>query len=84
MFNKRQDDLLVVFNKTWKANHNDDIKKAKEKEAEFNKKMFGDNNLKMNNDNSFQGKLNSLNNNINIATEGQRKNNINNIIKKWK
>lgn len=39
MFN-RQEDLTKVFDKTWKANHNDDVKKAVEKEKNFIDKLF--------------------------------------------
>lgn len=36
----RQEDLMTVFDRTWKANHNDDIKKAKEREKKFIDRMF--------------------------------------------
>ena len=38
--NSRQDDLTKAFDKTWKANHNDDVKKAREKEKKFIDKLF--------------------------------------------
>ena len=31
MFNNRQEDLSKVFDKTWKANHNDVAKKGRER-----------------------------------------------------
>lgn len=85
----RQDDLTVVFDKTWKANHNDDIKKAKEKEKKFMNKMFGNNRndsmLNTNNNiNTPDMKLNNMNNNINATVNGMRQNKVNNIMKKWK
>ena len=83
----RQDDLIVVFDKTWKANHNDDIKKAKEREQEFMKKMFGNNNeINTKQNSSFQkfnnNQVNNLQNNINGFKNIQRQNMINNITKK--
>lgn len=41
MKNKRMKDLTTVFNETWKANHNNGITNAKKKQAEFNRKMYG-------------------------------------------
>lgn len=38
--NNRQEDLTKVFDRTWKANHNDDVKKAREKEKIFIDKLF--------------------------------------------
>lgn len=86
MINGRQEDLSKVFDRTWNANHNDVAKRGKEKEKRFMDKMF--------NTNSMQGNVNSamtpgqraeaLHNNMNSAFNGQRQNNINNIVKKWK
>lgn len=39
----RQEDLTKVFDKRWKANHNDDVKKARDKEKDFMNKMFNTN-----------------------------------------
>lgn len=36
----RNEDLSKVFDRTWKANHNDDVKKAREKEKIFIDKLF--------------------------------------------
>ena len=36
----RNEDLSKVFDRTWKANHNDDVKKAREKEKKFIDKLF--------------------------------------------
>ena len=44
MLNNRQEDLSKVFDKRWKANHNDDVKLAREKEKKFMNEMFGTNN----------------------------------------
>jgi len=38
--NSRKEDLTKVFDRTWKANHNDDVKKAREKEKKFMDKLF--------------------------------------------
>ncbi len=39
IYNKLED-LTKVFDRTWKANHNDDVKEAREKEKKFIDKMF--------------------------------------------
>lgn len=36
----RNRDLLEIFDDTWKANHNEDVKNAKAKEKKFINKMF--------------------------------------------
>lgn len=36
----RNEDLSKVFDRTWKANHNDDVKRAREKEKKFIDKLF--------------------------------------------
>jgi len=86
MINGRQEDLSKVFDKTWNANHNDVAKRGREKERKFMDRMF--------NTNRVQGSVSrpltpgqraeNLHNNMNHAFEGQRQNNINNIVKKWK
>lgn len=86
MINGRQEDLTKVFDRTWKANHNDVAKRGREKEKKFMDKMF--------NTNRMQGSVNrnltpgqrtdNLHNRMNSAFEGHRQNNINNIVKKWK
>ena len=40
MINGRQEDLSKVFDKTWKANHNDVAKIGREKEKQFMKRSF--------------------------------------------
>lgn len=81
---KRLEDLTTVFDKRWKANHNDDVKVAREKEKQFMNKMYGNKNSINTNYNTPEAKLNNLNNNINAARSGQMQNNLNNIMKKWK
>lgn len=84
MINRRQEDLSVVFDKTWKANHNDVAKRGREREKSFMNKMFG---VKSNggNGNLTPGhRAETLHNNMNNAFMGQRQNNLNNIVKKWK
>lgn len=82
---ERNEDLTKVFDRTWKANHNNDVKEARSREKKFWNKMF---NVK---DNGNTGKIvtpnmqvNNLQRNINDAANFQKRNNINNIVKKWK
>ena len=84
MINKRVEDLSKVFDRTWKANHNDVAKRAKEQEKHFMDKMF--NTKKINNSGNITpgDRVNNLNNNMNSVFHGQRQNNLNNIVKKWK
>lgn len=85
MINNRQEDLMRVFDKTWKANHNDVAKRGREREKKFMEKMFGTN-RGTNGSNSMTpgNSAQNLHNNINNAFSGQRIAKINNIIKKWK
>lgn len=85
MINNRQEDLTKVFDRTWKANHNDVAKRGKEKEKKFINKMFGTN-RSVNEVKPLTPaqRAQSLQNNINSAFNGQRSAKINNIIKKWK
>ena len=84
---ERNEDLTKVFDRTWKANHNNDVKEARSREKKFWNKMF---NVK-DNGNANTGKIvtpnmqvNNLQKNINDAANFQKSNNINNIVKKWK
>ena len=84
---KRNEDLTKVFDRTWKANHNNDVKEARSREKKFWNKML---NVK-DNSNANTGKIvtpnmqvNNLQKNINDAANFQKRNNINNIVKKWK
>lgn len=38
--NNRQEDLTKVFDRTWKANHNDDVKRARKEEKKFIDRLF--------------------------------------------
>lgn len=66
--NRRLEDLSKVFDRTWKANHNDDVKNAKIREKNFMDRMF---NIKNKDDNDTSKiktpdeKVNELQNNIN-------------------
>ena len=85
MFNRRQEDLTKVFDRNWKANHNDDVKIAREKERKFMDKMFNKKNVINENIPLTPGeRASNLQNNINNAFNGQRQSNLNNIVKKWK
>ena len=84
---QRNEDLTKVFDRTWKANHNNDVKEARSREKQFWNKML---NVK-DNSNANTGKIvtpnmqvNNLQRNINDAANFQKRNNINNIVKKWK
>ena len=84
---QRNEDLTKVFDRTWKANHNNDVKEARSREKQFWNKML---NVK-DNSNANTGKIvtpnmqvNNLQKNINDAANFQKRNNINNIVKKWK
>lgn len=87
MFNGRQEDLTKVFDRTWKANHNDVAKRAKEREKNFMNKMFNTNISQRNDSNKPMTpgqRAETLQSNINNAFMGQRQSNLNNIVKKWK
>lgn len=78
------EDLSKVFDRTWKANHNDDVKKAREKEKNFIDKMFnvkkplGDvSNTRV--DNSPSNRVNELQRNMNSMNKFNNQNRINNI-----
>ena len=84
---ERNEDLTKVFDRTWKANHNNDVKEARSREKKFWNKML---NVK-DNSNANTGKIvtpnmqvNNLQKNINDAANFQKRNNINSIVKKWK
>lgn len=84
--NGRQEDLMVVFDKTWKANHNDTAKRGREREKRFMDKMFNTNRTGSNVNRNLtpNQRAETLHNNMNNAFQGQRQNNLNNIVKKWK
>ena len=77
----RNEDLTKVFDRTWKANHNNDVKEARAKEKKFWDKMF---NVKESNTSSRGEQVGNLQRNMNNAADFQKRNNINNIVKKWK
>lgn len=81
----RQDDLSVVFDKMWKANHSDDVKKMREKEKDFTDKMFNTNrHVKNTISNKPDDMVNNLNKNINNAAYGMKQGNMNRIVGKFK
>lgn len=84
MINKRQEDLIKVFDRTWKANHNDVARSGREKERKFMDKMFNVRKSNISKPLTPGQKAESLHNNMNNAFNGQRQNNLNNIVKKWK
>lgn len=85
MINNRQEDLIKVFDRTWKANNNDVAKRGREREKKLMEKMFGIN-KKTNEVKPLTPEQSArvLQNNINNAFSGQRNAKVNNIIKKWK
>ena len=84
MINGRQEDLSKVFDRTWKAKHNDVAKRGREREKQFIKKLFGNTSSTDNNNLTPGQRAETLHNNMNNAFMGQRQNNLNNIVKKWK
>ena len=52
--NKRQEDLSKVFDRTWKANHSDDIKKEKARKKSFIDKMFDIKDIQEENDSKLR------------------------------
>ena len=85
---ERNEDLTKVFDRTWKANHNNDVRDARSREKQFWNKMF---NVRDNSSNTNTGRIvtpnmqvDNLQKNINDAANFQKRNNINNIVKKWK
>ena len=82
--NKRQDDLMVVFDKTWKANHNDDVKNIRKNEKDFMDKMFNvkkpiDSSKELSKPLSQLDKLNQMNNNMNSMNSFNNNNRINSL-----
>ncbi len=74
----RQEDLTKVFDKRWKANHNDDVKKARDKEKDFMNKMS-------NNSVITPGEMvSNLHNNMESANRGINQSKINRIVGKFK
>lgn len=83
---ERNEDLTKVFDRTWKANHNNDVKEARAKEKKFWNKMF---NIKESSTSDRKivtpnSQVSNLQKNMNSAADFQKRNNINNIVKKWK
>lgn len=71
MFKKNRD-LTEVFDDRWKANHNDDVKKAKQREIDFINKMFDVKTSQTPSRNSSQENLARLNKNIQDANNWNR------------
>ena len=83
---ERNEDLTKVFDRTWKANHNNDVKEAMTREKKVWNKMS---NVKESNTSSRgvitpSEQVGNLQRNMNNAADFQKRNNINNIVKKWK
>lgn len=78
--NRRLEDLSKVFDRTWKANHNDDVKNAKIREKNFMDRMFNVTNRNIDNKPRIKTpneQVNELQNNINSmrAFNNQNRNN---------
>lgn len=82
----RNEDLTRVFDRTWKANHNNDVKEARAKEKKFWNKMFNVKECNFSNRGVITPgeRVEKLQRNMNSAADFQKRNNINNIVKKWK
>lgn len=77
----REEDLSKVFDRRWTANHNDDVKKAREEEHKFMDKMF---NTKPREEKKVEVitpemKVQNLQNNMTSANNFQKRVNLNNI-----
>lgn len=85
--NNRQEDLTKVFDRNWKANHNDDVKKAREKERSFINRLFNVKEDKKSSNNSSyltpNDRVNNLQNNMNSLNNFNNNIKVNNITKKW-
>ena len=78
--NDRLEDLTKVFDRTWKANHSDDVKNAREKEKKFMDRMFNVKRNSMDNKNlTPEDRVNNLNNNMNNMRNFNNQNMMNNI-----
>lgn len=83
----RQEDLSRVFDKTWTANHNDMVKKAREKDKAFMDRMFNVNKSELNKPSKAvtpEMQVNELNKRMNGNNNFQRQVKVNNILNKWK
>ncbi len=81
----REEDLTRVFDKSWKANHNDDVKRAREKDRDFMNMMFSINNNKVNNRALTPGEMvSNLHNNMENVNRGINQSKINRIVGKFK
>ena len=80
MFNSRQEDLSKVFDRTWKANHNDVAKRGREREKQMMKRLYSNDSSK----NTVNESVSELQNRMNNAFNANRSVNMNNIVKKWK
>ena len=80
----RQEDLTKVFDKRWKANHNDDVKKARDKEKDFMNKMFNTNSISDSRIIPPDEMARNLHNNMNSANRGINQSKINRIVGKFK
>lgn len=83
----RQEDLSKVFDRTWKANHSDMVTRERKREISFINKMFNVN------DRSYKESVNGntpgmralgLKKKIDTMSDIERKNRMDNILKKWK
>ncbi len=76
----RQEDLMKVFERRWKANHDNGVKEAVEREKKFINKMFNVKEEKK--DSTYitpDMRASNLNKQINGANSFQKQNIINNI-----
>lgn len=76
----REEDLTKVFDRRWKANHDNGVKEAVEREKKFINKMFNVKEEKK--DNTYitpDMRASNLNKQINGANSFQKQNRINNI-----
>ncbi len=77
----RNKDTSEIFDERWKANHNDDVKKARVHEKEFINRMFDvqtNSEIRKTAVGNMQRDFENLNKNIAMNNEFQRQNRFNN------
>lgn len=79
--NGRLEDLSKVFDRTWKASHNDDVKNARVKEKNFINRMFNvkEEEKSTKNVKSPGERANDIQNNLNGMRKFNNQNRINNM-----
>lgn len=83
MINNRQEDLSKVFDKTWRANHNNTAELGRKHDREMMDKLY-DKKVHPFEKNTPSDSVGLLNKNMNTAFNAEKSAKLNNIMKKWK